>query len=349
MANKTCDKTYYYVVKKGIIPGIFRTWSECKEQIHEYPGAIYKKFDNMTEAVNFLHSSSTDNTKNDNTKNDNKINNIKQPYKKFTNDVKKTKTVFDYFDQYEKLDEKLDENDILDERNVDIEDYKDEVVDISVSRKDLVYDIRKRIYVFCDGSAIHNKNYKSIRCGYGLFILIPTENDCDCIFFGEELVSSGTNNLAELNAILHGLKYIKNEYFIDTNTDNNAIRNICFISDSKYSINCILVWSKSWIKNNWQTVHKKPVENKELIQEILTNLEEVKKLGFTVDFKHINSHQVKPENNETNQNNETNETNETNKSEPAKYLLWFGNEMADQLARTGKISKHHDLPKILKK
>jgi ribonuclease HI len=81
-------------------------------------------------------------------------------------------------------------------------------------------------------------------------------------------------------------------------------------------------------------MHKKPVENKEVIQDILTHLEEVKKIGFKIDFKHINSHQTKPEN---------------NTDIPNKYLFWFGNEMADQLARIGQIKKKYETPKILEK
>lgn len=311
------NKSYYYVVKKGIIPGIFRTWTECKEQIHEYPGAIYKKFDNMQDAVKFLNSNEKPGmiTDNDNAKN--------KPYKKFNNDKVELqkKTLFDYFEEYEIESEK---SNVME---------TDKPNTISLSRKEITkdVDIQNLIYIFCDGSAIHNKEYKSVRCGYGIFMIIPTNDDFNCVIIGEELISSGTNNLAELNAILHGLKYLKNEYY---NDDSNLTRNVCFVSDSKYSINCILVWSESWKKNNWQTMNKKPVENKELIQDILTTLEEVKKLGFNINFKHINSHQSKPEN-------------DTNI--PNKYLFWFGNEMADQLARTGQIKKKYETPKILEK
>ncbi len=310
------NKTYYYVVKKGIVPGIYKTWTDCKEQIHEFPGAIYKKFDNMPDAVKFLHSSNNNNQITKITEKDNE----KKTYKKFnnTNDNEiKQKSVLDYFDQYS---------------NIDIDEKIKIVDDISVSRKAQIKNIKNTIYIFCDGSAIHDKQHQSIRCGFGLFILIPLENDSECIMFGEELISTGTNNLAELNAILHGLKYLKDEYI---KQENNLIRNVIFVSDSKYAINCILVWSESWKKNNWQTVNKKSVENKELIQEILIILEEINNLGFTITFKHINSHQVKPEN----------DANNINKS--LEYLFWFGNEMADQLARIGHIKKKYDSPKIL--
>jgi ribonuclease HI len=44
----------YYVVHKGRKPGIYKTWDECKKQINNFDGAIFKKFNNSTEAGEFL-------------------------------------------------------------------------------------------------------------------------------------------------------------------------------------------------------------------------------------------------------------------------------------------------------
>ena len=44
----------YYVVHKGKKPGIYKTWPECKKQITNFDGAIFKKFNNSTEAGEFL-------------------------------------------------------------------------------------------------------------------------------------------------------------------------------------------------------------------------------------------------------------------------------------------------------
>jgi ribonuclease HI len=46
----------YYVVKKGITPGVYRTWNDCNDQIKDYPSPLYKKFDNVIEAYKFLAS-----------------------------------------------------------------------------------------------------------------------------------------------------------------------------------------------------------------------------------------------------------------------------------------------------
>jgi ribonuclease HI len=44
----------YYVVHKGRIPGLYNNWNDCKKQVHDYDGAIYKKFSDETEAQQFL-------------------------------------------------------------------------------------------------------------------------------------------------------------------------------------------------------------------------------------------------------------------------------------------------------
>ena len=44
----------YYCVYNGKSPGIYNTWKECKEQIHGYKGAKYKKVDNLTQAKKYL-------------------------------------------------------------------------------------------------------------------------------------------------------------------------------------------------------------------------------------------------------------------------------------------------------
>ena len=48
-------KNKYYAVRKGRVPGIYRTWSECQKQVTGYPGAVFKGFVTEEEAQSFLH------------------------------------------------------------------------------------------------------------------------------------------------------------------------------------------------------------------------------------------------------------------------------------------------------
>ncbi len=48
--------TKYYAVKKGRKAGVYLTWPECQEQVIGYKGAIYKSFDNMSDAHDFINN-----------------------------------------------------------------------------------------------------------------------------------------------------------------------------------------------------------------------------------------------------------------------------------------------------
>ena len=45
---------YYYAVKNGKEPGIYKTWKDCEEQVKGHSGAIYKKFTTEKEAEDFI-------------------------------------------------------------------------------------------------------------------------------------------------------------------------------------------------------------------------------------------------------------------------------------------------------
>ena len=48
MSNK------YYAVRKGLNPGLYTTWDECKAQVNGYPKAEYKSFKTEEEALDYL-------------------------------------------------------------------------------------------------------------------------------------------------------------------------------------------------------------------------------------------------------------------------------------------------------
>lgn len=44
----------FYAVKKGLTPGIYRTWDECKRQVDGFSGAVYKSFRTEREALEYI-------------------------------------------------------------------------------------------------------------------------------------------------------------------------------------------------------------------------------------------------------------------------------------------------------
>ena len=49
-------KQKFYVVWKGVSPGIYTSWTDCQLQIKGYDGALYKSFETMEEAEHALAS-----------------------------------------------------------------------------------------------------------------------------------------------------------------------------------------------------------------------------------------------------------------------------------------------------
>ena len=43
-------KKRYYVVWKGLVPGVYDTWDECQAQINGVKQALYKSFASLAEA-----------------------------------------------------------------------------------------------------------------------------------------------------------------------------------------------------------------------------------------------------------------------------------------------------------
>ncbi|MDR2087676.1 MAG: ribonuclease H family protein [Dysgonamonadaceae bacterium] len=49
-------KKKWYVVWKGVEPGIYDTWTDCKRQINGFEGALYKSFGSPEEAKEAFHT-----------------------------------------------------------------------------------------------------------------------------------------------------------------------------------------------------------------------------------------------------------------------------------------------------
>lgn len=150
-------------------------------------------------------------------------------------------------------------------------------------------------YIFTDGSSSNN-GYSNCKSGAGVYF---HDNVYDNI--SNAVTEQPSNQRAELVAILLAMQ--------STVKDKETYT---IVTDSKYSIDCITVWSKNWKKNNWKTTKREPVKHKDIISSIL-DLVEVKPFLFL----HVNSHMSRP------------------KEGGLEYTLWYGNDQADKLAKAG--------------
>lgn len=124
--------------------------------------------------------------------------------------------------------------------------------------------------IYCDGACSGNPGF----AGSGLAIY--KNNKKPVLLYGA-FVENGTNNIAELNALLKALQIA---------SQNIGEEKIIIFSDSKYSIDCIKTWAYSWKKNGWSKKGGE-IKNLELIIEAHTLYE---KLKNKIEIIHVKGH-----------------------------------------------------------
>lgn len=140
--------------------------------------------------------------------------------------------------------------------------------------------------LYTDGSCIHNGK-KGARASWAV---VDHEGFEICGPVPDHLPQ--TNQVAELYAIKMAL--------------SQQSQGVLIVTDSMYSINCLTRWCNGWKKNGWKTSKGVEVLNRDLIEEI------VDQIDSGVQFQHYPSH--------------------TKKKEHSPH--WRGNHRADQLARS---------------
>ena len=93
-----------------------------------------------------------------------------------------------------------------------------------------------------------------------------------------------TNQRAELTAILRALEIVPKN------------RDVSIITDSKYAIDCVTTWCINWRRNGWKTSAGKAVENRDLVENILSMIEERDSLKVQTAFEWIKGHAHHPGN-----------------------------------------------------
>lgn len=108
---------------------------------------------------------------------------------------------------------------------------------------------------------------------------------CLCRNVSESLPGARqTNQRAELTAIVRALDIVPRN------------RDVTIITDSRYAIDCVTVWYLTWRKNGWKTAAGKPVENKDIVENVLAKIEERNDLKVQTLFEWIKGHANHPGN-----------------------------------------------------
>lgn len=127
----------------------------------------------------------------------------------------------------------------------------------------------KIVNMYTDGACSGNQNEENVG-GWGCILeFAGREKE---LWDGEV---NTTNNRMELSAPIAGLSALKEKGLL-----------VRIYSDSSYLVNCFQQgWHKNWIKNGWKTSQKKPVENRELWEKLLSLME-----GQTCEFYLVKGH-----------------------------------------------------------
>lgn len=96
--------------------------------------------------------------------------------------------------------------------------------------------------------------------------------------------SKQTNQRAELTAVARALDHVP----ID--------RDVLICTDSYYSIRCITEWSPKWLRNGWKNSAGKDVENRDLVEPIVSRVCEREACKAKTKFQWIKGHANDPGN-----------------------------------------------------
>ena len=115
----------------------------------------------------------------------------------------------------------------------------------------------KIVNIYTDGACAGNQNEENVG-GWGCVL---EYNGVEKELCGGE--ANTTNNRMELTALIAALSALKQSGL-----------ELHIFSDSSYLVNCFRNrWYEAWQKNGWKNSQKKPVENRELWEQLLGLLE----------------------------------------------------------------------------
>jgi len=125
--------------------------------------------------------------------------------------------------------------------------------------------------IFCDGACEPNPG----KAGSGMAVY--RDGKLSSLWYGS-YNPAGTNNTAELNALLHALTLASSE--LDSN------KSVQVRSDSSYGLNAITKWAAGWERRGWRKQDGE-IKNLEIIQKLYALYQEI---ADDVDLKHVSAH-----------------------------------------------------------
>ena len=307
--------TKYYAVHRGHQTGIFTDWNVVKPLVTGYPNARYKSFKTLQQATYFLTYGSDQPV----------FQPVFQPPIQPSTQVNQSTTQANQSSiQANQSTTQANQSSIQSSTQSSIQpstlpndQSSDESFDQILSslaklklELDVILTQKNRFVIYTDGS------YTDNRGGYAFLVLkVQTGNQVIFVYQEagpyrvEQFEKAATNQRAELLAILKSFQYINSnatqlhlfaktesiestEHTEHTEHTKNSISNFEIRSDSMYSIKSLTEWAANWIRSGWKTATGTPVENRDLIEPILTIYNQlISNYHVEVNFLHVRAHQ----------------------------------------------------------
>lgn len=264
----------FYAIHIGRQPGIYRSWTDARSQIHEFPGAIYQKFINENDAKYFVEHGKSPPV---------------QTIKKQSNSGYGKNTLMGFIKSLPSqpliestMSPRMKRKNVIgsfisscnkqEPVGIDPAIFAEYTTDNNTSsattqsEDDIARAMRKYytsavsssdvLYIYTDGST-HNNGSKHATGGFGVFYSDPTIPQISKRLPSSEKI---TNNIAEFQGIIHGIRGVPD------NISKN--KKIVLYTDSESCFLALTERYQKWVKNNWKSYYKGKttnVKNKELI------------------------------------------------------------------------------------
>ncbi|XP_038824184.1 ribonuclease H1-like [Salvelinus namaycush] len=226
---------FFYAVRKGFKPGVYKTWDECKSQVDKFPYASYKKFAAEKDAWAFVRSLATSITPD-----------VSEGASYEATLPRRAPEALEYIPIGQKR-----HYDHIDEEEMSPAKQSQYSSPSSKSSDGFTY-IGDAVVVYTDGCCSGNGK-AGARAGIGVYW-----GRDHPLNVAEPLDGRQTNQRAELQAACKALEQAK----------EMNIKKLVLYTDSKFTINGITSWVKNWKLNNWRLNSGGSVINKEDFEKL---------------------------------------------------------------------------------
>uniref|UniRef100_UPI003AAFE4E7 ribonuclease H1 isoform X5 n=1 Tax=Centroberyx gerrardi TaxID=166262 RepID=UPI003AAFE4E7 len=227
-ADDMAKGKFFYAVRKGIKPGVYKTWDECKSQVDKFPKATYKKFASEKDAWAFVRGV--------------------DPYAPSGEAAlallpKRGPEPLEYIP----IGQKRSYSQVEEEpRAKRVKQSEDDSRSSSENTDGFTY-MGDSVVVYTDGCCSAN-GQRGARAGIGVYW-----GRNHPLNVAERLEGRQTNQRAEIQAACRALEQAKQK----------NIKKLVLYTDSKFTINGVTSWVKTWKLNGWRLKSGGQITNKE--------------------------------------------------------------------------------------